>query len=78
MYSRLQEDKSDDYHNIEVSDAMMTQWAKLTLLYYHNNPHIKIDPVLQFDHHDNGDITAKLKGTDLSMRISSEEWQWTE
>ena len=76
MYSRLQKDESEP--SIEVSDSMLEQWTKLMTLYLYNNQHIKMEPELLFSHHDNGDITAKLKGTDLSMRISSEEWQWTE
>ena len=73
MY-KIEESKS----GIKVSDLVINKWTKLQLLYQEQNQHIDMEPIVTYEHKPNGGLTARLKGTDLSMEIEPEDWSWTE
>ena len=77
MYKRTS-DSDDPSDTLSVEDHILNKWADLMLMYQHNNPHIQMSPEVIYTPHDNGDMTAKLKGTDMSMRIKSGDWSWIE
>ena len=68
----------NDEPQIQVSKEVLDKWAKLQILYHQLNPHIDMKPVVTYKHHKDGDLIAELKGTNLSMRVSSKDWSWTE